>query len=305
MFFSNGTLLPASAYCARMNDSGGGNTAQAEYWEERSSSWIEVEDYTTLVTGSFGRRAMDCLAPEPGQRVLDVGCGTGPTTVELARRVAPGGSALGIDIAPSMLVAARARAGREGVENAKFVAGDAQSDDLGNGTFDAVFSQFGVMFFSDPASAFANLRRALRDGGRMAFACWQDIFSNEWMFVPGSAVVAVTGELPPMPDAGEPGPFSLADPAHIEQVLVGAGFASIEVVPHAEQVVVSGDRVEMVVDAVSRIGNVREALAANDDPVFHEQLLSAVRSALLERVHEGQLRLGAAALIVTAESAPR
>jgi ubiquinone/menaquinone biosynthesis C-methylase UbiE len=288
-----------------MSDSRGGNAGQAEYWEDRSSSWIEVEDYTTLVTGSFGRRAMDCLALESGWGVLDIGCGTGPTTTELARRVRPGGTARGIDIAPSMLVAARARADRENVGNVEFVAGDAQCDDLGNGTFDAVFSQFGVMFFSDPAAAFANLRRALRGGGRIAFACWQDVFANEWMFVPGSAVVAVTGALPPMPGPGEPGPFSLSDPAHVEQLLLGAGFRAIEVVPHAEQVVVSADRVDMVVEAASRVGGVREALETNDDPAFHEQLRSAVRAALSERVHDGELRLGAAAFIVAAETAVR
>jgi ubiquinone/menaquinone biosynthesis C-methylase UbiE len=288
-----------------MNEAQRGNAGQAEYWEDRSSSWIEVEDYTTLVTGSFGRRAMNCLALEPGCRVLDVGCGTGPTTTELARRVTPGGTVRGIDIAPSMLVAARARAERERVDNVEFVVGDAQCDDLGDGLFDAAFSQFGVMFFSDPAAAFANLRGALRGGGRIGFACWQDVFANEWMFVPGSAVVAVTGALPPMPGPGEPGPFSLSDPAHVEQLLRGAGFQSIEVVPHAEQVVVSADRVEMVVEAASRVGGVREALETSDDPAFHEQLRSAVRAALLERVHDGELRLGAAAFIVTAEPAVR
>jgi len=281
------------------------NDSQADYWEQRSSSWIAVEEYTTLVTGSFGRAAMDRLALAPGLRVLDVGCGTGPTTTELARRVAPGGAALGIDIAPSMLAAARVRADREGVDNVEFVTGDAQCDDLGDGAFDAVFSQFGVMFFSDPAAAFANLRRALRDGGRIAFACWQNVFANEWMFVPGSAVVAVTGQLPPMPAPGEPGPFSLADPAQVEHLLLGAGFRSIEVVPRTEQVVVSADRVEMVVEAASRVGGVREALETNDDPAFHDQLRSAVRAALAERVHDGQLRLGAAALVVSAEPAPR
>lgn len=204
-----------------------------------------------------------------------------------------------------MLVAARARADRESVGNVEFVVGDAQCDDLGDGTFDAVFSQFGVMFFSDPAAAFGNLCRALCGGGRIALACWQDVFANEWMFVPGSAVVAVTGELPTMPGPGEPGPFSLSDPAYVEQLLSGAGFCAIEVVPHAEQVVVSADRVDMVVEAASRVGAVREALEANDDPAFHQRLRLAVRAALSERVHDGELRLGAAAFIVTAETAER
>lgn len=286
-----------------MSDASDSNAAQGEYWERRSSSWIEAEDYTTLITGSFGRRAMDSLALEPGAHVLDVGCGTGPTTIELARRVAPGGTAFGIDIAPSMLRVARARADSEGVDGCEFVVADAQSTDLGAGTSDAVFSQFGVMFFSDPAAAFANLRRALRDEGYIAFACWQDVFANEWMLVPGSAVVTVTGELPPMPGPGEPGPFSLADPGRVEQLLVSAGFGSIEVSPHAEQVVVAADQLEVVVEAACRVGAVREVLDTNDDPMFEEQLRSAVRSALLDRVQDRQLRLGAAALVVTAKAA--
>jgi len=288
-----------------MGESPESNAVQADYWEGRSSSWIEAEDYTTLVTGSFGRRSMDGLALEPGQRVLDVGCGTGPSTVELARRVAPRGTVRGIDIAPSMLTAAQVRADREGADNVEFVVGDAQCDDIGDGSFDIVFSQFGVMFFADPAAAFANLRRALRDGGRLGFACWQDLFANEWMFVPGAAVVAVTGAFPAMPGPGEPGPFSLSDPALVEQLLLGAGFRSIDVVPHAEEVVVSADQLEMVVEAATRVGAVREALESSEDPALRDQLRSAVREALSERVHDGELRLGAAAFVVTAEAAAR
>jgi SAM-dependent methyltransferase len=277
----------------------GGNVEQAAYWEGRSSSWIEAEDYTTLVTGPFGRRAMETLALEPGQAVLDVGCGTGPTTVEVGRRVAPGGDVLGVDIAPSMLEVARDRATREGVDNVQFRAGDAQVDDFG--VFDAVLSQFGVMFFADPAAAFANLRRSVRPGGRLAFACWQDVLLNEWMFVPGAAVMSVTGQLPPTPPPGAPGPFSLSDASRTEDLLAGAGFGSIEIVPHSDQVVVGEDQVDMVVQSASRVGAVREALEANPDPVFGAEVEAAVRAALVERVQDGQLRLGSAAFVVSAQ----
>ncbi len=282
-----------------------GNQGQAEFWEARSSSWIKQEDWTALVTGSFGRRAMQQLTLTAGSRVLDVGCGTGPTTRELARRVAPGGEVVGLDIAQSMLAVARLRAQQEGIRNVEFTAGDAETAVLGEGAFDAVFSQFGVMFFADPEAAFTNLRRALRGGGRIAFACWQDVFVNDWALVPGGAVVAVTGQFPPMPGQGEPGPFSLADPSHVEQLLRAAGFDAIDVVPVAEPIVLSADRVQMVVDAATQFGVVREALEGNDDPAFSDRVRSAVRDALSERVHDGELRLNAAALVVTAEVAAR
>ena len=108
------------------------------------------------------------------------------------------------------------------------------------------------------------------------------------------------GQLPPLPAPGEPGPFSLSDPAVVEQLLAGAGFTSIEIVAQAEQIVTGADRVDMAVDAASRVGGVREALAANDDPAFHDEVRAAVRAALLERVHDDELRLGAAAFVVTA-----
>ncbi|WP_436794984.1 class I SAM-dependent methyltransferase [Actinospongicola halichondriae] len=279
-----------------------GNAGQAEYWEARSPEWIQAEDFTTLVAASFGRRAMDGLGLDAGQRVLDVGCGTGPTTTELARRVAPGGTVLGVDIAPSMLVAARTRAEKEGVGNVEFAVGDVETDDLGTGSFDAVFSHFGVMFFADPGAAFANIRTALREGGRLGFVCWQDVFANEWMLIPGSAAMSVTGELPPMPGPGEPGPFSLSDPAHVEALLQGAGFRAIDVVPHAEHVIVDEDRLGDWADASCRVGAVREALERTDDPAIQSDIRAAVRSALSERVVDGELRLGTAALVVTAEA---
>lgn len=283
-----------------MVDAHGANDEQAAYWEQRASSWIEAEDYTSLVTGPFGVAAMDALALAPGARVLDVGCGTGPTTRELGRRVAPNGFALGIDIAPPMLTVARERAAREQVENVEFQAGDAQADDLGEAVYDAVFSRFGVMFFEDPVAAFGNLRRSLRPGGQLAFACWQDVFQNEWMLVPAGAVMSATGSLPPMPGPREPGPFSLSEPAHVTEVLGAAGFESIEVVPLAARVVVGADRLDMVVRSASSVGAVREAFAHTDDPAVRTTILAAVRAALEEHVQDGELGLASAGWIVSA-----
>jgi SAM-dependent methyltransferase len=283
---------------AAMTDTEGLNAAQAAYWEERSASWGEVETYTASMMGPFGQRAIDRLALTPGRRVLDIGCGAGPTTVELARQVAPGGSTVGIDISPSMIERARARARDEGVD-AEFVVGDAQVHDLGEGTFDAAYSRFGVMFFADSVAAFTNIRRALRDGGRLAFACWQPMAANEWMRVPGEAVTLVTGVSPP-PRPDEPGPFLLSDPDRTEQILDAAGFRSIEVSPETGQLDVGIDRLDFAVDVSLRIGAIREAVTANDDPAFREELRTAVRTKLEEHVHDGRLLLGSAGYVVTA-----
>src|SRR5436305_658987 len=149
------------------------------------------------------------------------------------------------------------------------------------------------MFFADPEAAFANIARALRPGGRLTFACCQELFANEWMFIPGAAAITVSGEMPPMPAPGEPGPFSLADPARIEALLTGAGFGAIEVAPANQEIVVGADWVDRAVTAMSGIGVVREVLAKRDDPLFHEQVHAAVRDAMSERVRDGALHLNA------------
>ena len=114
------------------------------------------------------------LALKPGDRVLDIGCGTGSTTLALAAIVGPGGKAVGVDIAPAMVLAAQRNAAAAGVEHAEFIAADAQVDTLGAADFDAAYSRFGVMFFADADAAFANIHRSMRSGGMLAamVACW-------------------------------------------------------------------------------------------------------------------------------------
>jgi len=275
------------------------NDAQAEFWETLVPDWLAAEAASTTVAAPFGKAAMDRLPLQPGRRVLDIGCGSGPTTIELASRVAPGGSALGVDIAPSMIDAARERATAAGVDNATFAVADAQVEPFDPGAFDAVFSRFGIMFFADVTAAFANIRRALAPGGRLAFACWQPIFDNEWMFLPGSAAVSVTGVLPPMPGPDEPGPFTLADPERIRTVLTAAGFTDIDVTPCIDPVVLPADRVDAFAQRSLRIGAVREAMRTADTETA-ARIAEAVRTTLHDKVVDGRLELAAAAHIVSA-----
>jgi SAM-dependent methyltransferase len=275
------------------------NTDQAAFWEELAPSWLEGEQHSEKVSGRFGRLAMDRLDLRPGQRVVDIGCGSGLTTVELAGMVGPDGEADGFDIAPSLVRAAQERAARAGIANAHFTVADVQTHDLEEGAYDAAFSRFGVMFFADPETAFARIRRAVRPGGVLAFASWQNIFLNEWMFVPGSAVVAVTGALPPMPEPGQPGPFSLADPERIEQLLDHAGFTGIEVEAVDETIVLPAADVASLTELSRRVGPVREALRDADEATAR-QIGDAVREALEAKVSDGELRLSAGAFIARA-----
>ena len=278
------------------------NAQQASFWEELAPSWLEGEQHSEKVAGRFGERAAARLDLRPGQRVLDIGCGSGGTTVRLAALVGPEGEAVGVDIAPSLVAAAQRRAAEAGATNVRFLTADVQTADLGEpGSFDAAFSRFGVMFFSDPVAAFSRIHRLLRPGGTLAFSCWQDLFSNEWMFIPGAAVVAVTGVLPPMPGPGEPGPFSLAEAGRVDEVLAAAGFREIDVEATPETIVLAAADVTSWAQLSRHVGPVELALRDADEQT-REQIMTAVTDALEAQVSDGELRLSAAAYIARAQA---
>ena len=150
------------------------NAAQIEYWNDQAGlTWAEMQPLLDRQLAPLGRRAMDALSPAPGERVLDIGCGCGDTTLALAERIAPNGAALGLDISAPMLAVARRTAAERGHTHASFAEQDAQTATFET-KFDAAFSRFGVMFFADPARSFANLARGLKSGGRLAFVCWRE-----------------------------------------------------------------------------------------------------------------------------------
>jgi SAM-dependent methyltransferase len=274
------------------------NIEQAEFWSQLAPAWLELEDQLEEVGRLPGELAMDRLDLLPGQKVVDLGCGSGTTTLELAARVGPCGEVAGVDISAEMLARGRERAARAGAGNIEFVHADVQVHDLGEARFDAAYSRFGVMFFADPVAAFANVRRALRPGAALSFVCWQSVFDNEWMLIPGAAVASVTGSLPPMPGPGEPGPFSLADPGRVRAVLEAAGFGSVAVEPHGDQVVISEDRIPEVALTSVRVGGVREALRDADQQT-RERALAAIDEAMRARLQDGQVRASRGVLLVT------
>jgi SAM-dependent methyltransferase len=231
-----------------------GNEEQSKQWNDvLGPVWVERQDTLDRMIGAFGLRALDGARFAPGESVLDVGCGTGQTTVEIARRVAPNGRVVGLDISNTMLEGARRRPTPAGAVPVDFRHGDAQVAPIERGAFDVVFSRFGVMFFADPVAAFRNLHDALRPSGRLAVLVWQPLAKNPWVAGPMQSLAAVV-PMPAPPPPGSPGPFSLGDPARVREVVGGAGFKDVALDPIEDEVMSGDGRVEPTVEFLLKIG---------------------------------------------------
>jgi len=279
------------------------NAEQIRYWNEAAGpKWVAFQKAIDAQIGPLGERAMDRAGIAPGEHVLDVGCGCGETTIALGRRVGPGGLVLGIDISAPMLGRAVETARAVGAANVRFENADAQIHPLRPAAFDVVYSRFGVMFFADPAAAFANLRAALRPGGRLAFVCWQALRLNPWLFVPLQAAAQhLTLPPPPAPDA--PGPFSLADPERLRGILSRAGFDRIVLDELRTTLTLGGggsveQAVRFLTEGVGPVsGTLREA-----EPALRPKVADAVRAAVAPFHTPEGVRMDSAAWIVTAGS---
>ena len=178
----------------------GANTDQIEFWNGRSAKrWVQFQERQDRMLHPLGHRALESGLPQPGERVLDVGCGCGDTTIDLARKVAPSGTATGIDVSTMMLARAQERTAGTNL-NISFIDDDAQTHGFADGSFDVVYSRFGIMFFADPKEAFVNLCRALGTCGRLIFVCWRAREENPWMTIP----VQVAAQYLPRPQPSLP-----------------------------------------------------------------------------------------------------
>jgi SAM-dependent methyltransferase len=280
----------------------GPNAQQIQYWNETGARWVRLQAPIDEQIRPLGLLAMERAGLRPSARVLDVGCGCGATTVELARRVAPGGVATGIDISAVMLERAGQFAREQG-SGARFELADAQTHAFPPASVDILFSRFGVMFFNSPAAAFANLRRALAPGGRLTFVCWQSLPDNPWMFVPlGAALQHLPTPTPPAPDA--PGPFSFADRARVRGILERAGFEAVHFEDVRETLTIGGGAgLDETVDFLLQMGPTGAALRESPDPALMPRVAAAVREAVAPFVTADGIRMPSASWIVTATAA--
>jgi SAM-dependent methyltransferase len=200
------------------------NEAEIRRWNDVrwTTAWPAREAMTTSVTPFL----LAATSPSAGQRVLDVGCGGGGVALSLAAQVAPDGRVVGVDVSDELLRLARERAADAGVTNADFVNADMQSASIDGPPFDLAVSQFGVMFFDEPVTAFANIGAHLRPGGALTFACWQTVDRNPWHVA--TALGGLVAPRPEPPPGKSPvGPFTLGDVDHTTRLLSRAGFVDV------------------------------------------------------------------------------
>jgi SAM-dependent methyltransferase len=277
------------------------NAAQIAEWNGvQGERWAAMRQETDGIVLPFGDAALIAAGPKPGQRVIDVGCGCGDTTFELARRVGAGGSVLGVDISRPMLDVAREQAALARLPQLAFRECDASEAALPDAN-DLLYSRFGVMFFGDPVAAFAHMRRALRQGGRCVFVCWRTPRDNPWMMAPLSAARAALGITPPPADPSAPGPFAFADDGRVRGILADAGYGEIDIRRFDARVSV-GQTMGAAVDMATRIGPTARLL--REVGAEHLPTIAAAISSAIEPfvASDGSVRIPGSTWIVSSRN---
>lgn len=274
---------------------------QVAFWNGPGAErWVANQTRMDATLAEVLDTAVAHAAPREGEAVLDIGCGCGATTLALAARGGPSGRVTGLDVSAPMLEVARSRS--TSLANVAWLRADAATHAFDPASVDLLFSRFGVMFFGDPAAAFANLRRALRPNGRMMFVCWRTFPENPWMRVPLHAAYA---HVPPLPKLGpdDPGPFSFADPERVTRILTQAGFAQPRFTKRDFAMdLANGEGLEAAVQQAAGFGPASRAM--EDQPeAARAAAVGAIRAALAPyAASDGRVALPAAIWLV--DSAP-
>ena len=276
------------------------NADKIAYWNGPGGQhWADRQQVQDILLAPVADLLLDRARPAPGERIVDVGCGCGATTSALAQRAGPAGHVLGIDISGPML--ARARQLAPAGLPVDFELADATIYPFASGGFDLLVSRFGVMFFAEPALSFANMRRALRPSGRLAFACWREPRDNPWLMLP---LQAAYRHVPKLPQLGpeDPGPFSFAGEPRVQRILTQAGFSGIamERCDLALDVAI-GRGLDAAVQGALEIGPASRALEGQP-PDLRAAAARSIREALAPFARGQAVPLGASIWIVTASA---
>jgi SAM-dependent methyltransferase len=271
------------------------NTEQAQLWNGPSGrAWVESQallDHTFKPLEDLLANAAAALSP---RRVLDIGCGTGATTLAVARRLEPGAQCIGLDISEPMLTLAKARAAHErsGVE---FLRADAQTYPFETAGFDLIVSRFGVMFFDDPVAAFTNLRRAATPDAALRLLAWRSAADNPFMTAAERAVASVLPDLPPRSSSG-PGQFAFGDATHVRDILERSGWAGGHVAPIDVECGFPARDLDAYLTRLGPVGRVLHDAGEQEKAT----LLTAIRPAFDAYVRGSDVRFIAACWMITA-----
>lgn len=276
------------------------NAEQAQHWGGAGAEgWIELKALIDRLFGPFAELLTADLSAGSTSRVLDVGCGTGGTTLAAARRLGPDAECVGVDISEPMLAAARMYAEKEGVP-AKFICGDAQSYDFAPAYFDQVISRFGVMFFDDPVRAFANLRRSAKDSGKLRFVAWRSPAENPFMTTAERAVAPLLPAMPPR-EPNAPGQFAFANRDRVSGILAQGGWFDIDIQPVDIECSVPG---EELVRYVTKLGPLARVLP-QIDATLRARVIETACAAFAPYVRGDEARFVAACWLVSASGTSR
>jgi len=274
------------------------NAEQIAYWNSVAARrWLDLDAKQDVVFAPITDALFARARFVAGERVLDVGCGGGGTTIEIARSVGPTGRAVGLDVSRPLLEAARRRP--QPGSPIEFILADAAAHVFAPESFDALVSRFGVMFFADPVGAFANLRGALRRGGRVAFACWRAAKLNAWQM---TALRAALRHVPRLPELGpeDPGPFSFADETRVRRILDRAGFSAVQLTAIDLQIdIAAGQGFDSAMATAKSIGAASRAMEGRSEPE-RAAAVEEIRAALAPYQCGRSVPLGAAIWIVEA-----
>jgi SAM-dependent methyltransferase len=272
------------------------NPEQAAAWNgQEGQHWAEHADRFERIGASVWQRVLDRRLVGRADRVLDIGCGTGASTRDLAR-VADHGRVTGVDLSAPMLAVARARTEAAGLANVTYVQADAQIHPFAAAGFDVAVSCFGAMFFADPIAAFTNVARGLRADAPLALLAWRELERNEWITAVRDALAV--GRALPVPPPDAPTPFSLADLARVRRILTAAGFDLVELEPVDEPLVFGRDA-EDAHAFLSTMGIVRW-LTHDLDPGARGRALGQLRATVEAHERPGGVAFASSAWLITA-----
>ena len=276
------------------------NIKQKQFWSGAGGDvWVDKQREMDIMLNPLGERAIQGLDLSGERKILDIGCGCGATTLEIAKAVTQG-EVIGVDISEPMLERATKTASDMMLTNTSFQVKDVQVDEMPLSYFDIAFSRFGVMFFEDPFEAFKNINHSLKDNGQLSFVCWQHASLNPWQ----SLSIQVIKEFLdlPAPAPKSPGPFAFEDKSYINEILTESGFRDIEIKDNQEDIVMfSGKSIREACEDYLTINPVVTEMLKNSPTELREEILEALIGKFSDFHNNEGLLFPSATWIVTAK----